>query len=82
MPAAGVSSNNHTYYPMKTYRDKEMKRKDVDVSTRGHTHAVAHVPSPNMNTVHTYVFYIFFFPHIHFGNNPKCSRESREGSRV
>ena len=36
MPAAGVSSNNHTYYPQTTFRDKEMKKKDVDVSSVAH----------------------------------------------
>lgn len=40
MPAAGVSSNMSTYNPQRTYRDKEMKRKDVDVSsTRTHDHS-------------------------------------------
>ena len=35
LPAAGVVTRTHTYYPTKTYRDKEMRRKDVDVSVLG-----------------------------------------------
>lgn len=35
LPAAGVVTRTHTYYPTKTYRDKEMRRKDVDVSVWG-----------------------------------------------
>ena len=37
LPAAGAASNTHSYYPLKTYREKDMKRKDVNVSTKPET---------------------------------------------
>lgn len=56
MPPAGVSTNTHTYYPTKTYREKEMKLNTYNVS-RSSPYAHTLSPPPSSPSLARFVFW-------------------------